>query len=63
MKHGLLRGTPLAAARIFRCVGSVYEGGFDPVPESISCRIIGEEYARRFKLRRNRDSMNKDSEE
>ncbi len=35
VKHGLL-GALLALGRVFRCVGGLYTGGDDPVPERFS---------------------------
>ena len=37
-RHGPLRGTGLAAARVLRC-NPWHEGGFDPVP-SCTCRVV-----------------------
>jgi putative membrane protein insertion efficiency factor len=51
LRHGLLAGSLLAIARILRCVGALYEGGEDPVPESFSLKAVGDGY-RRFLRRR-----------
>lgn len=50
MRHGIVRGWLLGIARIFRCVGGVYEGGADPVPERISMHAIVYEYKTRFRF-------------
>jgi hypothetical protein len=44
MRHGVIKGTILAIARIFRCAGGLYTGGEDPVPERFSFRDIGRKY-------------------
>lgn len=50
MRHGIIRGWILGITRIFRCIGGVYEGGADPVPERISLRAIAREYRTRFRF-------------
>ena len=52
MKHGLAKGTLLGLARIFRCVGVLYSGGRDEVPETFSFKAIADGYRHFFKLRR-----------
>ncbi len=44
MRHGILKGTILALARIFRCAGGLYTGGEDPVPEQFSLHDVGAKY-------------------
>ena len=44
MKHGLLKGLILAITRVLRCVGGLYTGGRDDVPDAFSFRAIGERY-------------------
>jgi uncharacterized protein len=51
MKHGIGKGTILAASRIGRCIGAFYTGGNDPVPEQFSLRQIREAY-RSFRSRK-----------
>ena len=36
--HGIIKGTILGFFRITRCVGGLFTGGEDPVPESYSLR-------------------------
>jgi len=50
MRHGIIRGWVLGIARILRCVGGVYEGGADSVPEQISMSAIALEYRKRFRF-------------
>ena len=42
-KHGVIRGTILGWARVFRCNG-YFKTGEDPVPEVFSFRGIREDY-------------------
>jgi putative membrane protein insertion efficiency factor len=51
MKHGLL-GILLGTARVLRCVGGLYTGGQDPVPERFSFSYLFGSY-RKFWNRRN----------
>ena len=44
LRHGLLKGVFLGVPRLFRCVGGLFEGGPDAVPESFSFRKIGNGY-------------------
>jgi putative membrane protein insertion efficiency factor len=39
LKHGL-RGLLLGGARLLRCVGGLYTGGDDPVPDRFSFRYL-----------------------
>lgn len=43
MKHGIIKGTLMGVARIFRCRKG-YMGGYDPVPESWSWDEIKKGY-------------------
>ena len=52
MRHGIVKGWILGIARILRCIGGLFEGGADPVPEKLSLSIIGAEYRNRFRYRR-----------
>lgn len=45
MKHGLL-GLLAGLFRLFRCVGGLYSGGEDPVPEEITARYLFGSYRR-----------------
>jgi uncharacterized protein len=53
MRHGLLRGSAAAVARILRCTGLLFEGGYDPVPERITAATLAAGYSR-FRRRRRR---------
>lgn len=44
-KHGIFKGTILAALRILRCHGSFFHGGNDPVPEVFSFKKIKNDYS------------------
>jgi uncharacterized protein len=44
LRHGVLKGVVLAAARIGRCAGGLYIGGEDPVPDSVRWSRIRREY-------------------
>jgi hypothetical protein len=37
-QHGILKGTALGFFRITRCVGGLFTGGVDPVPEHFSTK-------------------------
>lgn len=52
MKHGLFKGMLLGLARVFRCVGILYSGGRDDVPEVFTFKAISDGYHRFFKARR-----------
>jgi len=52
MKHGILKGTVLGVTRLFRCVGVLFTGGRDEVPEVFSWRQIADGYRRFVKSRR-----------
>jgi hypothetical protein len=56
MKHGPLKGTFLGLARLFRCIGILYAGGRDEVPEVFSFRAVAEGYRRFFIKRRKTNS-------
>jgi putative membrane protein insertion efficiency factor len=53
-RHGVLAGSAAAVARLLRCVGSLYVGGDDAVPDRVTWRSLVEPYGRfwRFKRRR-----------
>jgi len=40
LMHGVLKGLVLGTARILRCVGGLYSGGEDPVPEEFSLQYV-----------------------
>lgn len=48
IRHHGIRGLLLSLARVFRCVGGLYEGGDDPVPEEFSFKAIGEGYRKHW---------------
>ena len=52
MRHGIVKGWILGLSRILRCIGGLFEGGGDPVPEKVSLYIIADEYRNRFRYRR-----------
>lgn len=43
MRHGV-RGVLLAIARILRCVGGLYVGGEDPVPDEFTFTYVADSY-------------------
>jgi putative component of membrane protein insertase Oxa1/YidC/SpoIIIJ protein YidD len=53
MKHGPVKGMILGVSRVFRCVGILFSGGRDEVPEVFSFRAIADGY-RRFIKSKNR---------
>ncbi len=53
LRHGVLKGTLLGTARLLRCSGGPFTGGYDPVPEDASFRRIREDF-RRFRRRKDR---------
>lgn len=50
LKHGALKGLALGSARVARCTGRFFEGGYDPVPERFGFEEIKTGY-RRHSLR------------
>lgn len=58
LRHGLVKGFGLMAARVIRC-SSLFTGGYDPVPTEASFHRIGADY-RRF-WRRGADSREHES--
>ena len=44
LKHGVIKGFITGIFRIGRCVGAVYEGGEDPVPEKFRFKEIAGKY-------------------
>lgn len=55
IKHGLALGIILGIGRVTRCIGGVFVGGEDPVPEKFSFAEIGKNY-RHFRHRRARNT-------
>jgi putative membrane protein insertion efficiency factor len=53
LRHGAVKGSALGAARLFRCTGRFFDGGYDPVPETFSFEEIKAGY-RTHSLRRRR---------
>lgn len=53
MRHGVVKGTVLAAARVLRCSG-LFRGGEDPVPAEFSWSGIRRQYGT-FRRRRRGD--------
>mgnify|MGYP006278196969 CR=1 len=51
LKFGL-RGIMVGALRVGRCVGSLYEGGEDPVPEKLTAGYLLGSYRKRWQSRR-----------
>lgn len=52
-RHGVPAGLLLTVARLLRCVGALFVGGEDPVPEEFSLRATWDGY-RKFWRRRPR---------
>jgi hypothetical protein len=46
LRHGALKGLALGTARVLRCSGGLFEGGYDPVPEQFSFAEIQAGYRR-----------------
>lgn len=44
LKHGIVKGTILGGAHVFRCNSMFFVGGDDPVPESFSFKQIKADY-------------------
>lgn len=55
LRLGVLPGALLGLARLGRCVGSLYSGGQDPVPDAFSFRSMGQGYGRFWKWRARRN--------
>lgn len=53
MKHGLL-GALAGVLRLLRCVGALYNGGSDPVPERITFSYLFGSYRRFWRGRNDR---------
>lgn len=51
LKHGMLKGTALGISRVLRCVGGLFVGGVDAVPDKFSFRSIGDGYKKFFRGR------------
>ncbi len=51
LRHGVLRGTMLAIARLARCVGAFYIGGDDAVPQSATFRSVADAYRKYLRRR------------
>lgn len=45
-RHGALKGLVLGTARVSRCTGGFFDGGYDPVPERFSFAEIKAGYSR-----------------
>jgi len=56
MTHGILKGLLLGTFRLLRCVGGLYTGGLDPVPERVTARYLFGSYRTFFRFRRHRTS-------
>lgn len=56
LTHGVLKGFLLGFFRLFRCVGGLYTGGVDPVPERVTLRYLFGSYGTFFRFRRHRVS-------
>jgi len=56
LTHGILKGLLLGLFRLFRCVGGLFTGGLDPVPERVTARYLFGSYRTFFRFRRNRAS-------
>ena len=54
-RHGLLKGMILSLTRLFRCIGVLFTGGRDEVPEVFTCSAISDGYRRFFKFRKETD--------
>ncbi len=52
MTHGVLKGLLLGTFRLLRCVGGLYTGGLDPVPEKVTLRYLFGSYHTFFRFRR-----------
>ena len=50
LRHGVI-GILAGIMRLFRCIGGIYTGGDDPVPDTITARYLFGSY-RRFRRRR-----------
>lgn len=48
---GVFRGGIASILRVFRCVGAIFEGGQDPVPESFSLGELLSLYRRHWRRR------------
>lgn len=46
LRHGVFKGLILGIGRITRCIGGVFVGGEDPVPETVSVKEILANYRR-----------------
>ena len=52
MKHGVFKGALLSTARVLRCLGVLFSGGLDEVPEVFSFKAIADGYRLFFNSRR-----------
>lgn len=52
LEHGVLAGLLLGTLRILRCVGLLYSGGADPVPERITLGYLFGSFWTFFRYRR-----------
>jgi hypothetical protein len=58
-RHGALKGLALGTARVARCTGGFFDGGYDPVPQHFSFAEIKAGY-RRHRRHRNRGASDAD---
>lgn len=56
LTHGVLKGLLLGLFRLFRCVGGLYTGGEDPVPQRVTARYLFGSYHTFFRFRRHEES-------
>ncbi|MFP4566849.1 MAG: membrane protein insertion efficiency factor YidD [Spirochaetaceae bacterium] len=54
LKYGALKGLALGSARVARCSGGLFDGGYDPVPERFSFGEIAAGYRRHRRHRHGR---------
>ncbi len=55
LEHGVLAGLLLGIMRILRCVGLLYTGGIDPVPERVTLGYLFGSYWSFFRFRKRRE--------
>lgn len=52
LRHGLVAGTVLGLFRILRCLGLLFDGGEDPVPERITFKTLFRPWRAFFRFRK-----------